>query len=645
MIRTSLLLFFLVFACIGLVAQKQPPYLKSIPDQAAFDALAGRPFVQKYGDVQSLKVVFDLKDSSVYYIPSSRYTYHYDFCADHLGYWQSHSEFNTANYAEHVRRRFCLGNVNHYSGSDLWALELSAADDFPQHLILPFLLHVRATLHAGAKLRFLLNTYSLEQKSKALAVDASNWLPVNDLYSGILYQPLHQKTAYGYLRSATPEQIKAQPRGIRDIVFLRGEMLDVPPVAGLMTTHFQTPLSHLCLLAKNRGTPFLAHRNLESDPRIAALDGQLVYFAVQLDSFILRPATEAEAQAAWAQERARQPWKLAHDLSRQGLIPMQAISLRTINAVGGKAANFGVLHHLAQKTKLGWKVPEGSFAIPFYYFVQHMTNSGASAQLRDLLADPSARANSLVLRDCLAALRKAMLSHPVDPHLLALVDSAARAGSPSLRMRFRSSTNAEDIPGFNGAGLYESRTGTVGDTAKSIEKAIRRVWASAWSFEAFQEREFFNIDHLHVAMGLLVHRSFPAESANGVAITKNLYRKGYFGFVINVQAGETSVVDPPDSVTCDQLICYSDTEIDFFRSKRIVEFISRSNLTQGAPVLSDAQVEQLTIALAELKRHYYYNVVSGYKPGSYYDYALDVEFKFDGEDGQLYIKQVRPFRE
>lgn len=644
MIRTSLFLFFALLLSLSW-GQKSPASVPRIESSAQFAGLAGKPFVQKYGNVQSLKVAFDLRDSSVYFISSARYTYHFDFCAAQLGFWESHSEFNLANYAQSPRRRFCLGNVNHYSGSGLWALELSAADDFPPQLLLPFLRHVRKALYVQDSLRFLLNTRSLELKAQALPADPQTWISVNDIYAGIRYQPLHLMSAYGYLRSATPEQIKENPPGIRDIVFLRGEMLDIPPVAGLLTTQFQTPLSHLCLLAKNRGTPFLADRGLADDPRFTALEGQLVYFEVLQDSFVLRPASQEMAQAAWAKEQVRRPWRLACDRSVLGLVPMSAISLRSVTAVGGKAANFGVLHKLAQKSKLGWKVPEGSFAIPFFYYLQHMDASGASAQLRALLADPATRANTDTLRARLADLRAAMLSHPVDAALLALVDSAARAGSPSLRLRFRSSTNAEDIPGFNGAGLYESRTGSVGDSVKTVEKAIRRVWASAWSFEAFQEREFFRIDHADVAMGLLVHRSFPTESANGVAITKNLYRKGYFGFVINAQVGETSVVDPPDSVTCDQLICYSDTEIEFFRTKRIVEFISRSSLTDGAPVLSEEQVERLTFALAELKRHYYYNVVSGKKPSSYYDYGLDVEFKFDGEDGQLYIKQVRPFRE
>ncbi len=213
-------------------------------------------------------------------------------------------------------------------------------------------------------------------------------------------------------------------------------------------------------------------------------------------------------------------------------------------------------------------------------------------------------------------------------------------------MRFRSSTNAEDIDGFNGAGLYDSKTGIVGDSSKPVEKAIRKVWASVWNYRAFQEREYFNLIQEDVAMGILVHRSFPNEHCNGVAITKNLYRPRYYGFVINVQAGEVSVVSPPAGVTCDQLICYSENGVGFFADKAIVEYISYSSINQGKTVLTKEQVVLLTQQLSDIKKYYYWSV-----PGSrsnnqdYRDFAMDVEFKFDGPDNTLYIKQARPYND
>ena len=65
----------------------------------------------------------------------------------------------------------------------------------------------------------------------------------------------------------------------------------------------------------------------------------------------------------------------------------------------------------------------------------------------------------------------------------------------SERYIFRSSTNAEDLAGFNGAGLYESVV-VPGDASNEvIANALRRVWASVWLQRAYEEREWFRIEH------------------------------------------------------------------------------------------------------------------------------------------------------
>ena len=58
-------------------------------------------------------------------------------------------------------------------------------------------------------------------------------------------------------------------------------------------------------------------------------------------------------------------------------------------------------------------------------------------------------------------------------------------------------------------------------------------------------------------MGSLVHRSFPDELANGVLITKNIYRSEYAGITVNVQKGENSVVKPEEGVSCDEFYAHS----------------------------------------------------------------------------------------
>jgi hypothetical protein len=208
--------------------------------------------------------------------------------------------------------------------------------------------------------------------------------------------------------------------------------------------------------------------------------------------------------------------------------------------------------------------------------------------------------------------------------------------------RFRSSSNAEDKEGFSGAGLYESKTGTLDNPEKPIEDAIRKVWASAWNDEAYLEREAYRIDERTMMMGILCHRNFPDERSNGVAITANLYRKGFPGFTVNVQRGEVSVVSPPDSVVCEQAIYTAPGRTNPNNAEVTIDYITYSNINGGKPVLSKSQATSLVQALDAIKSYFYYNISEQEGP-EIEDYALDVEFKFD-KNGSLYIKQVRPYR-
>ncbi len=66
-------------------------------------------------------------------------------------------------------------------------------------------------------------------------------------------------------------------------------------------------------------------------------------------------------------------------------------------------------------------------------------------------------------------------------------------GDPKVRLR--SSTNAEDLPDFSGAGLYVSHSATAsGDKSASVR--IREVWASVWRWRAFEERRRLAISYM-----------------------------------------------------------------------------------------------------------------------------------------------------
>lgn len=230
----------------------------------------------------------------------------------------------------------------------------------------------------------------------------------------------------------------------------------------------------------------------------------------------------------------------------------------------------------------------------------------------------------------------------MDPDFEQQLMSKLESDYPGIRMRFRSSTNAEDLDGFTGAGLYTSKSGQPGDPEAPVLDAVRRVWASVWRFRAFEEREYRNIDHLAVGMGLLVHRSFPDEDANGVALTNNPFDQEAGidpAFYVNVQLGEESVVQPEPGDSTEEFLYFYDLP------NSPISYLSSSNYTPNGRVLELSQVQQLGVALDKIRTHF----APAYAPAptaARQWWAMDVEFKFDGPPGEtppLWVKQARPY--
>lgn len=649
LVRLKLLVSFFAFIYSAGSLLSQPAaecqYKKGVRDflprmdcPGDYNYLKGKSLTEKFGQVASVKIVYSIRDAKVYFINSTLYPFHYDFCSTVLNNHDELSLFNIKNYSSNPAREYILVNLNYYSWLGIYGLEIMPEDDAGGKELFSLYQKISSLVYFGNKVRVL--AMSPEMEKRLAAVPNLPVILSSEVYRGRDFVSLNKGKAYGYLRKVKATEVGKTAISKHDIVILDGLPNELPVVAGVLTVPFQTPLCHVSLLCQNRKTPNATYRKAWTDPAIEALLNKLVCYEVTADSFTIRKAGEAEAGAWWLKTESRKTIRLAVDTSIRQVTGLQERSFKNVSAIGGKAANFSELLKI-RVDKKPIPLPEGSFAIPFYFYYQHLRENNIYQQLDSILANSSLTNDPQKLNTALKKLRDAIKAAPVNKALLEAIRTKMKTVGVYDNYRFRSSTNAEDVKGFNGAGLYESKTGSLTGPDKPVEKAIKTVWASLWDERAFAERQYFKIDQRSVAMGILVHRAFGEELANGVAVTKHLYRNNYPAYTFNAQVGEISVVTPPDGVNCDEGI------IALGRAsgsrKVTVEYISRSNLSKDKTVLTDAQVELLARYLTAIKEHFYYKVErgSGRDETGLMNFGMDVEFKIDALTGKLYIKQAR----
>jgi pyruvate, water dikinase len=637
--------------CLLAPGAPTPDFLQQIGCQSDFDALASEPLDASIPGARSTKFVIDmLGGDALYFQNSKKYKIHHAFAAEHLSGMgkpivPALSMFNMTEYYS-TARRFLLGSLTYYEGPKVWAMEVAPYDTADAALIERGFAKIATNTYFGGQLAFHATSVNVERNAAALPKSVRR-RSTADIFEKIDYQPLNLAAAVGRLRFVTAAQLEAgEYLTFRDVVVLDHVPNDISVVTGIITEEFQTPLSHINVLSQNRKTPNMGLKAAFNDPRLRALEGKWVRLVVDAFSWSITEATQAEADTWWDQHKPAAVGVPRLDLDKRALAEITTLAdpdptklkesvKASIPAYGGKASHFGALAQVP-----GVPVPK-AFAIPVYYYKQFMQQNGFEARVTQMLADPTFKGDPAVRDMQLGKLREDMQLATIDPGFEQMVIQRVAELLPSAKagqgVRFRSSTNAEDLEGFTGAGLYTSKTGMADDPRDSYARAIKTVWASVWFFRAFEEREYRSIDHNSVGMALLVHRNFPDEEANGVALTADPFDTSGLvpGFYVNVQLGESSVVQPPAGVTTDQFI------YQFGLPNQPTIFLARSSLVPaGKTVLTPTQTFALGQALDAIHKFFRpaYGVGGGW-------YAMDVEFKFDGDVGEepkLSVKQARP---
>ena len=469
-----------------------------------------------------------------------------------------------------------------------------------------------------------------------------------DLSADVNYIPFNQAEGYGRLRLM---QDGERPSPF-DIAIYETLPNDLPRVGGTITTVTQTPLSHVNLRAIQNRLPNAYIRDALTNDAIASLLGSYVYFAVTADGYTIREATKAEVDNHYAVLRPQQTQTLQRDLTKTSITSLSNVNFADWTAFGVKAAN------VAELTKLS--LPAGTtpvgYAVPFYFYDEFMKQATLSddtvlgkkkapadekitlpagttlaTAVTQMLAHSKFQSDADIQEEMLDDLRKAIKNATSPQWIITALTAMHGNYTDGQSLRYRSSTNNEDLPSFNGAGLYDSKTQDSDETtAEGIDKSIKAVWASLWNYRAFLERDFHRVDHTTVAMGVLVHPNYSDETVNGVAVSYDPITFRDNQHYINSQVGEDLVTNPEAASQPEQLL---------LSPNGATTVLSRSNLAKSNKLLmSAAQMQQLRSNLDTIHNRFrtLYQIADGD------DFAIEIEFKITAAN-KLAIKQVRPW--
>ena len=465
---------------------------------------------------------------------------------------------------------------------------------------------------------------SLYNREKAL-YDAGEF-PVyfeDDLYANIGYLPLNQVASFGRLRVLELDERPA----VRDIVICKTLPNEMPRVAGVITGVRQTPLSHVNLRAIQDKVPNAFIAEAWKSEKIAPLIGKYVYYKVNADGFEIREATLKEVETHFANLRPPKAQKPKRDLSVTKILPLDDIGFADASGFGVKTANVATLRTFGFPDGT---VPNG-FGVPFHFYDEFMKHNDFYAKIEVLLDDPAFQNDYDTKADELKKFRDEIEKGEMPNWMMDALSNLQNAFREGTSLRCRSSTNNEDLPGFSGAGLYDSYTHHPNEG--HLSKSIKQVFASLWNYRAFEARDFYRTDHFATAMGVLVHPHYENEQANGVAVSDDVVYQTTGNYYLNIQVGEDLVTNPEEQSIPEEIL------LDWWDSNNYRVVTTSNRATDGGRILTDAYLRELNGYLGMIHNKF----SQLYGPSAQTKaFAMEIEFKIKS-DSKISIKQARPW--
>lgn len=719
MIRLAVLLLAAVVACSGPTDATKDgaaggdirdgdslgdvPYLTRLPTLAAFEALAGTRDEVKY-----LAPLAGSEPTPPLVLPC--YFQNMDLFPWHLDFLKSFPETEASTMAEYSAwvlrgqtRRWWGGSLRRWSAlphpvtrqPGLVTFQVYNEDVVGNPVPLSGILELAETLtncagFAADRLAFLplgaSQTQVAEFYRDVLAAKGVTVVLAEDLAAASGVDILVEGEAYGYL-NVVPDGQKLHDSGPRDVVVVRSAPVDLSIVAALITADPQNEFSHVNLRLGEKRIPNASIPGIYAWPDLEAKQSLLVHLVAREGSVEIQLAAIDDAQRFWDSIRPASV-SVVSDLAPVALLGYEALRFGDAPAFGAKAANLGELHSiLAPQSRV-----EG-FGIPVSHYRRFVEERGIQGAIEAMVASPDTFTDAELRRSALKSIRDKIREAPLLPEFeaalrLRLADVYG-PGVGTLRVRFRSSSNSEDLTVASGAGLYASRSGCLdddddGDDAgpsaclgaseraefegrldlckeeqegcpecpwladiiaeiaedlteeKTVADAVRKVWASLWSDQAFQEREYWGIDHRAATMAIAVNPTFVLETRDAIAVTGLPVSDGTTLYQVLTVVAPESVAEPLDPRVVAEVLTFRRAVGD--PTPRDVSVIVPCSQIAGAtPLWTDDEVSTLAGLLFTAHDHFASLPWKGAAPTSF-----DLEIKKDAA-GRIILKQARPY--
>jgi len=606
------------------VMSKKPDSVKralnKINSREEFDLIArvyhqGTPYALPH----AMFVVDRRFKNKIYYVNSQKYRFHKDFLLANYLVARGADVFDPIYIRQD--RRFIVGTIAWQKTVEKFTFELWEGDLASPDLIKIAYDTINQTFFEAVA--YKPNSIRQDDATANLGIER---ISADEIQKNQEYLALNTGKAVGriHIIDRLDDTVEI---GDNEILILKELPISLPQVRGIIVAKPSTPLSHVNILAKGWGVPNVYIK--DADKLFKEFDTFWVSLDAKLTDYDLKRADIEEVKKNPTTEESAAP----SDLKVTKIASLREMRKKDSIIYGSKSANLG---EMMNEKIPGVIVPDG-FTVPFYWYDKFMKDNGFDRTVDALLDDNDFVHNPRIRRQKLEEFRQTIQNGNFDKNLKTEIIKKWKISLKGQGVFVRSSSNAEDLPNFSGAGLYSS-VANVKTEGKIIE-ALKTVWASLWNFEAYEARVRNYVNQRTVYMSALIQVGINMDSG-GVMFTKDpfdpenknaVYIAAVWGhndpITGNKFVPEQLLFNPKSNAVQVLTLSQQDNILKFGAGGDLI----KTNAAVSRRVLTDRNVRELVKTAATIKR-----IFGGKK-------EQDIEWGI--MNGRVYVLQARPYIE